>query len=319
GEAGAAFQCPLVVKVKEIQECEFAFLKAGTCIFAYHQLAATAPLLRAVLARGVTCIGYETVEDARGELCLLSPMSRIAGCLAPQIAAWILAKGTFSGRAETLEGAGILLSSVSGLPAAKVVILGAGQVGGEAARIASALGCEVVVFARTPRRFDALRAQGRSSIRTALLSETTLAAELVDATVLIGAVLERGRLSPRVVTRAMLRSMREGAAFVDVGIDQGGIAETSRPTSHDQPLYREEGVLHYCVPNIPALVSRTATLALTTATLPYIAAIADRGLYGAAAADPGLALGIQVHDHVVVDARLAAETGHDSVVPPWRD
>lgn len=303
----AVYECDLIVKVKEIQGEEYPLLRAGTMVFGFQQLAASPTLLAAVLRAGVTCIAYETVEDAAGRLALLAPMSRIAGCLAPQIAAWALWQGVSDRRSPDLKGAGVLLPPACGLPAAKIVIIGAGDVGQEAARFACAMGCDVVVFARRPERLSALQGILAQPVTTRILSDASLTEALRDARVVIGAVLDRGRRSPCIISRAMLGGMRDGAVLVDVGIDQGGIAASSRATTHADPLYRDSGILHYCVPNIPALVAQSATLALTQATRPYVRLLADRGLAGAAQADPGLARGIAVHGHRITDPRLAEE------------
>jgi alanine dehydrogenase len=316
-DAAEIYRSELIVKVKEIQASEYSLLQPGSIVFAYQQLAPTPLLLAAVLDRRVACIAYETVEDEAGRLPLLAPMSRIAGCLAPQIAAWALWQSVSDRASPRLKGPGILLPSVSGLPAAKVVIVGAGHVGYEAARLLSAMGCEVVVLSRSERGFEQLRALPSVPVATRILSESDLDWELRDAAVVIGAVLEPGRLSPKLITRAMLGSLREGAVLVDVGIDQGGIAVTSRPSTLADPLYVEEGILHYCVPNIPALVGRSATLALVNATLPYVERVARLGLLDAARADPGLARGVCIFEGQITDPRLAVDTGRPSRPGPW--
>jgi alanine dehydrogenase len=299
-DAALIFSCPLIVKVKELQSAELALLQPGTTLFCYAQLGRDRALLDTVLAARIGCIAYETVTDAAGALPLLAPMSRISGRLAPLIAATLLMSD---------RGSGVLLPGLDDVASGHVVIVGAGNVGREAAYVASRLGCAVTVFARTGRRLDGLRERCGPRVQTALCEPAALAAAVAAADVVIGAVLEPGRLSPRLISRAMLRAMRKGSVLIDVGIDQGGIAETSRMTTLSAPTYVDEGVVHYCVPNMPALVARTATLALTRATLPYVHALADRGIAAAVAADSGLLAGLQVWDGGVCHPGLAADAG----------
>ena len=206
-----------------------------------------------------------------------------------------------------------MLAGTADVPPGKVVVIGAGSAGGEAARIACGLGSRVTVFADSTRRFHALRASCPGHLSCKTYEAEQLAEAIRDADLVIGAVLVAGRTSPTLITRAMLRTMRAGSVFIDIGIDQRGIAETSRPTSLDDPLYVEESVLHYAVPNIPALVPRSATLALARATLPYVTALADLGLATALRRDAGLVRGLQIHRHAIVDARLAHDTGRPHV------
>jgi len=206
-------------------------------------------------------------------------------------------------------GSGTLLTGVDGVPPGKVVILGAGASGSNAAQVAVGLGCRTVVLARTPRRLKLLEARFPGRIETRISHPDTIALEIADADVVIGAVLIPGQVSPTLITREMLRGMKRGAVLVDIGIDQKGIAETSRPTSHSNPLFVEEGVVHYCVPNMPAAVARTATLALAAASLPYVLEIADHGVKYAARRDIRLAEGIQLHLGEVTHQHLARDTG----------
>jgi alanine dehydrogenase len=298
-DAAEIFAAPLIVKVKELQCSEWPLLQRGTVVFGFAQLGRDRELLDAALGAGIGCIAYESVAAGDGTLPLLAPMSRIAGRLAPLIAASML----MSDRG----GSGVLLPGLDGVAPGRVVIVGAGNVGGEAARVAAGLGCRVQVFARSERRLAALRERCTSDVEVAGIDAAALASCIAAADVVIGAVLEPGKLSPKLVPRAMLRSMREGSVLIDVGIDQGGIAETSRMTSLSDPTYIEEGVVHYCVPNMPALVARTATLALTRATLPYVRAIADAGIDAALAGDPGLRAGMQIRDGAVTHGGLAAD------------
>jgi len=302
--AGDVWQCELVVKVKEVQPSEYRHLAAGTTVFGFAQINRDPSLLRAVLAARIAFIGYETVRDAQGGVPLLAPMSRIAGRLAPLVGADAIT--THRG------GAGVLLCGVDDVPGARVVVVGAGNVGGEAARIAARLGARVTVFSRGAARRHALAAalaaEGRQ-IDVFGLSERDegFAAAVAGADLVIGGVLEPGTLSPKLLSRSMVASMRPGSAIVDVGIDQGGIAETSRMTKLSDPTYVECGVVHYAVPNMPALVARTATLALTHVTLPAVRALAGLGVTAALAADSGLSAGLMVRDGAIVHPGLAAD------------
>jgi alanine dehydrogenase len=301
----------LVVKVKELQRDEIALLKPATTVMGFAQLARDRELLDAVLAAHIGLIGYETVGDGCGGLPLLAPMSRIAGRLAPLIAASLLMNDR--------GGAGVLLPDVDAIAPARIVIVGAGNVGSEASQVALALGASVTVLARKPARLGLLRAScggiAGERLSTALSDPETLAAAIAEADVLIGAVLEPGRLSPKLVSRAMLRAMRAGSVFIDVGIDHGGIGETSRMTSISAPTFVAEGVLHYGVANMPALVARTATLALAQAAFPHVQLLADRGVAAALRTDAGLRAGLQVWDGAIVHPGLAADVG--LLVAPW--
>lgn len=284
---GNPWDCELVVKVKELQEPEFALPRRGQTIFCFQHFGPHPEILEAALASGATFIAYETVGQAGG-LPILSPMSAIAGRLALQVGAWCLQKQN--------GGSGVLLAGLEGIAPGKVVILGAGNVGSNALHVAHGIGADVTVYARTPKRFAALREKyPRAQYRND-------APAVESADLVIAGVLTPGRMSPRLITRAMLRGMRRGSALVDVGIDQGGIAETSRPTSHSDPTYVEEGVVHYCVPNMPAACARTASLALEKAVFPYVKMIVE----GRTAED--LRTGIQVKDGKVTHAQLARDT-----------
>jgi alanine dehydrogenase len=300
-DAAAIFNCPLIVKVKELQNTELRLLQPGTTVFGFAQLGRDPLLLDAVLAARIGCIAYETVSDEAGALPLLAPMSRIAGQLAPIIAATLLMTDR--------GGSGVLLQGLDDVVPGHVVVVGAGNAGGEAACLAARLGCAVTVFARTERRFARLRQRCGSRVRTALCEPATLAAAVESADAVIGAVLEPGTLSPKLVSREMVRAMRKGSVLIDVGIDQGGISETSRMTTLSAPTYVDESVVHYCVPNMPALVARTATLALTLATLPYVQMLADRGVEAALAGASGLRAGLQVWDGGVCHPGLAGDAG----------
>ncbi len=303
-DAMQVFACDLVVKVKELQPDEYALLRAGGTVFGFAQINRDPALLAAVLRARVAVIGYETVRDETGGVPLLAPMSRIAGRLAPLAGADALttARG----------GSGVLLTGVDDVPGANVVVIGAGNVGGEAVRVAARMGARVTVFSRgEPRRHalaHELAREGRP-IRALAVSGTAVLEDCVrDADLVISAVLEPGRLSPKLLSRRLVGAMRPGSAIVDVGIDQGGIAETSRMTKLSAPTYVECGVVHYAVPNMPSLVARTATLALTAVTLPRVRRLAA-GIGSALAADPGLAAGLMVRDGDIVHAGLAADVG----------
>ena len=314
-DAADVWRCPLVVKVKEIQRAEWVRLRRGTAIFGFAQLNRDPALLDAVLAAGVRVIAFETVRDAEGALPLLAPMSLIAGRLAPLVAAQALQTNA--------GGNGTLITGVDGVAAARVVIIGAGNAGSAAATVAARLGCHVSIFSRGAARLSAL---ARTLADAGLRIETSgiagagaaLDAAIADADAVIGAVLEPGKLSPKLVSRAALRAMRPGSAVVDVGIDQGGIFETSRMTTLSQPTYVEERIVHYAVPNMPTLVARTATFALAAATFPFVRALADAGISAALDADPGLAAGVMVWDGSIAHAGLAADAATRSVPRPWR-
>ncbi len=291
----------LVVKVKELQPPEFERVRRGQILFCYQHFAADPQLLDHMLASGATCIAFETVTSGSGTLPLLAPMSRIAGRLATQMGAWAL--GMANG------GSGVLLGGVPGVPAAKVVVIGAGSVGANATQIAVGMGARVCVFDRDTSRLAALDQIYQGRIDTCAFDALTMATQIAESDLLIGAVLIPGRRSPQLITRQTLARMRPGSVLVDVGIDQGGISATSRPSSHSAPLYVEEGVLHYCVPNMPAICARTATLALAQATLPYTLALANQGLESALRSDPGLAAGLQICDGRINHAGLAEDTG----------
>ena len=285
---GNAWDCDLVVKVKELQESEYARPRRGQTVFGFQHFAPDPGLLDAALASGATFVAFETVGQASG-LPILSPMSAIAGRLAVQAGAWCLQKQN--------RGSGMLLPGLEGIPPGKVVIVGAGNVGANALHVAHGIGAAVTVFSRTPK--PELKAKyPRAEFRTGALA-------VRDADLVIAGVLTPGQMSPKLITRAMLRGMRPGSAFVDVGIDQGGIAETSRPTSHSQPIYVEEGVVHYCVPNMPAAAARTASLALERAVLPFVKKILQGDFAGELASGIQVKAGKVTHEHLARDTARA--------------
>ncbi len=291
----------MVVKVKELQEPEYHLCRRGQILFAYLHLAPEPGLMEALLSAGVVGIAYETVSDGRGGLPLLAPMSRIAGKLSIQFGAWALQMAN--------GGSGVLLGGVPGVPPARVVVIGAGAAGQSAVRVAVGMGADVSVFDVDAAALAQLDEVHDGRVRTCYSEPLGLADTVANADLVIGATLTPGKLAPRLITRAMLRRMRRGSVFVDISIDQGGIAETSRPTSHSEPIYVEEGVLHYCVPNMPAAVARTATLALTQVTIPYALKLADRGWKTALTEDAGLRDGLQICAGQVTYAGLAQDVG----------
>ncbi len=301
------YRADLVIKVKELQRAEFGLTHPGQILFCYHHFAPDPGLLDAMLSAKVTCVAYETVTAPDGSLPLLVPMSQIAGRLAPQVGAWALQMAN--------GGSGILLGGVPGVAPAKVVIIGGGTVGEGAARIALGMGAEVTIATRSAARLGRLEEIYDTSLKTAISSPQSLANLVAESDLVIGAVLVPGQLAPRLVRRDDLKRMRRGSVIVDVAIDQGGICETSRPTSHTSPLYLEEGVVHYCVPNMPSAVARTATLALTQATLPYAIEIANKGLQRAVSENAALKEGLQTLSGDVTHSGLARDTGHPFTDP----
>jgi len=291
----------LLLKVKEPIAPEYSRLRAGLTLFTYLHIAADEPLTHALVDSGITGIAYETVETDRGALPLLAPMSEIAGRLAPQAGAYHLEKPK--------GGRGLLLGGVAGVAPGRVVVIGGGIVGYNAAVIALGLGAQVTILERSVDRMRHL--EEILSGRVSLLMSSSLQVEesLKEADLVIGAVLIPGALAPKLVTRDMLVSMKEGSVLVDVAIDQGGCAETSRATTHDDPVYTVEGVIHYCVANMPGAVPITSTRALTNVTLPYVEAIADHGVVDAIRRDPALARGVNVlGGHVTYEAVAEAHS-----------
>ncbi len=301
-DAAEAWSADLVVKVKEPQPDEIALLRDGQLLFCYLHLAAAPQLARDLMARGVTAIAYETVSDATGRLPLLAPMSDIAGRLAPQVGALGLHK--------THGGNGKLIGGLPGVAPAHVVVLGAGVVGLGAARTAAGLGARVTLLDRLADRLAHAETLPGARVFTHFSSPETIAACLADADIVVGAAQIPGRHAPRLIPLELLRRMPQGSVLVDVSIDQGGVAETSRPTTHSTPFFVAEGVVHYCVSNMPGAVARTATEALTHATLPYVLALAGYGL-AALDRDPGLKTGLHVQAGRIAHAGLAEDlAGH---------
>ncbi|MFL6581168.1 MAG: alanine dehydrogenase [Burkholderiales bacterium] len=292
------FAADMVVKVKELQPREFSLVRRGQILFGYLHLAPDVALLDAMLACGVSAIAYETVTDSQDRLPLLAPMSRIAGRLAVQIGAWALQMAN--------GGSGVLLGGVPGVAPGKVLIIGAGAAGTNAGQIAVGMGADTTVLDIDLERLAHLDELYQGRLKTGYSETLAINEHVAQADLVIGALLLPGKLAPKLISRQLLKKMRPGSALVDIAIDQGGIAETSRPTSHSNPLFVEEGVVHYCVPNMPAACARTATLALTQATLPYVLKLADDGL-SALSTTAGLANGLQVHAGQITYRSLAED------------
>jgi alanine dehydrogenase len=299
----------LLLKVKEPVAAEYDRLREGLVLFTYLHIAADEPLTRALVDSGIAAVAYETVETDAHALPLLAPMSEIAGRLAAQAGAYFLEK--------PLGGRGLLLGGVPGVAPGRVVIIGGGIVGYNAAVITLGLGANVTILERSIDRMRHL--DEVLSGRVSLVMSSTLQIEesVQEADVVIGAVLIPGALAPKLVTREMVRGMKDGAVFADVAIDQGGCAETSRPTTHSEPVYTVDGVTHYCVANMPGAVPITSTKALTNATLPFVEAIAEHGLADAVARDRSLARGVNVLDGKVTYEAVAE--AHDLDYAPLED
>ena len=305
-DADAVFTAAeLIVKVKEPQPEEVDRLEPRHTLFTYLHLAADAALTRGLMESGATCIAYETVEDARGRLPLLAPMSEVAGKIATQAGAFMLEK--------PLGGRGILLGGVPGVAAANVMVIGGGVVGMHAAFIAIGMEATVYVFDRNIDRLRELDIAFGGRADTCFASTLSIEERLPDMDLVIGAVLVHGARAPRVITRAQLGLMKRHAVLVDVSIDQGGCFETSHPTTHSNPTYEVDGITHYCVANMPGAVPITSTYALTNATMPYVVQLASAGVAGAVADNPGLKLGVNVAGGHVTYGPVAEATGFEYV------
>jgi alanine dehydrogenase len=276
------------MKVKEPQPSEYPLLRRGLILFTYLHLAASESLTRELLERKVTAMGYETIQLDDGSLPLLTPMSEIAGRLSIQVGAWCL-------QAEN-GGRGILLGGASGVRPAKVVILGAGMSGTAACQVAVGMGAHVSILDINPTKLRYVHDILGGHVTTLMSNRANVEEELVDADLVIGSVLIPGAKAPKLISRSLVKRMKPGSAFVDISIDQGGCAETSRPTTHLQPIYWEEDVVHYCVTNMPASVPNTSTYALTNSTLSYGLELANRGFPQALARNKALAKGLNTYD-----------------------
>jgi alanine dehydrogenase len=291
----------LIVKVKEPLAEEIARLRAGQVLFTYLHLAADKTQTEGLMRSGATCIAYETVTDRNGGLPLLSPMSEVAGRMSVQVGAHCLEREQ--------GGAGILLGGVPGVSPARVVVIGGGVAGTNAARMAVGLEASVIILDRSLTRLKELDLQFGARATTEFATAEAIERAVLGADLVIGAVLVPGAAAPKLVTRSMLQRMRPGSVLVDIAIDQGGCFETSRPTTHSAPTYVEEGVVHYCVTNMPGAVARTSTFALTNATLPFVIALATKGWQGALRDDPHLRDGLNVHAGQVTYAAVARDLG----------
>ena len=301
-DAAAVFDtAELIVKVKEPQPHEWARLKPGQVLFTYLHLAPDRAQTEGLMASGCTAIAYETVTDSQGGLPLLAPMSEVAGRMAVQVGARCLEKEA--------GGAGILLSGVPGVAPGRVAIIGGGVVGSNAARIANGMRAHVTVLDRNPRVLAALDIEFNGLVDTLFATRDAIEHAVLDAALVIGAVLVPGAAAPRLVSRATVARMRPGSVMVDVAIDQGGCFETSRPTTHAEPTYVVDGIVHYCVTNMPGAVARTSAAALNNATLPFVLALAGKGWRRAMAEDRHLLAGLNVHAGRVTHPAVAAALG----------
>jgi len=307
-DADAVFaESDLIVKVKEPQPDEVARLEPRHVLFTYLHLAPDAQLTQGLIDSGATCIAYETVEDGQGRLPLLAPMSEVAGKIATQAGAFILEK--------PLGGRGILLGGVPGVPAAKVMIIGGGVVGMNAAFIAIGMEASVSVFDRNIDRLRELDVAFGGRANTVFSSTLSIEQHLVEADLVIGAVLVHGARAPRVVTREQLGLMKRHAVLVDVSIDQGGCFETSHATTHSDPTYEVDGITHYCVANMPGAVPVTSTWALTNATMPYIVKLATEGVAMALRSDPGFLAGLSVAGGRLTSEPVAHDQEREFIAP----
>jgi alanine dehydrogenase len=300
-------QSEMIVKVKEPQAEERKMLREGQLLFTYLHLAPDADQTHDLLASGCTAIAYETVTDAAGGLPLLAPMSEVAGRLAPQMGAWTLQKAN--------GGRGVLLGGVPGVAPGRVLVIGGGVVGTHAARIAAGMGADVTVLDRSLARLRYLDDKFGHLFRTGYSSPAVTAELATDADMIIGAVLIPGASAPKLISKDQLATLKPGAALVDVAIDQGGCFETSRATTHENPVYEVDGIMHYCVANMPGAVARTATLALNNATSPFVIALADKGWMQACVDDPNLLNGLNIHAGQVTYAAVGEALGLPTAAP----
>ena len=297
----------LILKVKEPQPEEVARLTPQHTLFTYLHLAAEESLTRGLIESGATCIAYETITDARGGLPLLAPMSTVAGRMAVQAGAHSLEKAQ--------GGAGVLLPGVPGVAPGKVTVIGGGVVGENAARMALGLGAEVTILDKSLARLEVLDDRYQGRIKTVYSTADALESATRESDMIIGAVLVPGAAAPKLITRSMLADMKPGSVLVDVAIDQGGCFETSKATTHAEPTYIVDGIVHYCVANMPGAVARTSTQGLTNATLPFVIALADKGWQQALRDDPHFLPGLNVHAGQVTYPAVAEAFGLESINP----
>jgi len=308
GHAEVFAKAEMIIKVKEPVSAEYDLLRPDQLLFTYLHLAADEPQTRALMRNRVQAVAYETVQLANWSLPLLTPMSEVAGRMAVQVGAHYLER--------THGGRGMLLGGVPGVPGANVVVVGAGVVGTNAAQMALGMGANVIIVDRNVDRLRQLDLMLHGRSHTLASNKINIAEAVRDADLVIGGVLIAGAKAPKLVTRLMVESMRAGSVVIDVAIDQGGCIETARPTSHSDPTYLVDGVIHYCVTNMPGAVPRTSTLALSNVTLHYALELADHGLVGAATADAALAKGINVLNGVITYEAVAEAFGLP--YQPWQ-
>jgi alanine dehydrogenase len=299
--------CELIVKVKEPQPEECARLRDGQILFTYLHLAPNRSLVELLLESRATAIAYETVTGPGNSLPLLAPMSEVAGRLSIQAGAHCLERDQ--------GGQGILLGGVPGVAPGKILIIGGGTVGDNAAHVARGLGADVTILDRSIERLRELDHEHEGTVKCVYSKSETIEKYALDADLVIGAVLVPGATAAKVLTHDIVRRMKPGSVFVDVAIDQGGCSETSRPTTHQDPTYVTDGVVHYCVTNMPGVVPKTSTLALNNTTLPFVVALADLGLKDALAQDPHLANGLNIHAGKVTHPAVARDLGYDYTSP----
>ncbi|MBP1587471.1 MAG: alanine dehydrogenase [Clostridia bacterium] len=307
-EAGEIFaRADMIVKVKEPEECEYGLLREGQILFTYLHLAPNPALTQALISRGVKAVAYETITDVSGNLPCLRPMSQIAGRLSIQEGAKFLEK-EFGGR-------GILLGGVPGVERGRIVIIGGGVAGTYAAKAAVGIDAEVTLLDINPNRLAYLEDIFGASVTTLYSTESNIKKSLAEADLVIGSVLIPGGSTPKLVRREHLKLMKKGAVIVDIAIDQGGCCESSHVTVHDDPIFIEEGIVHYCVGNMPGAVPHTSTVALTNSTLRYGLMLADLGVEGAVKADKGIADGLNVYGGKVTNVNVAKALGLPFVSP----
>ncbi|WP_395646546.1 alanine dehydrogenase [Terricaulis sp.] len=308
--ADAVFaESEMIVKVKEPQAVEIARLKPNHVLFTYLHLAPDPAQAEGLMKSGATCIAYETVTDRDGRLPLLKPMSEVAGRMSIQVGAYFLEKAH--------GGRGVLLGGVPGVQPANVVILGAGVSGYNAAQIAVGMRARVQVFDKNPARLEELDREFNGRLETVYSTTAAVAEAIKEADVVVGAVLVAGAAAPKLITRDMLKTMRQGSVLVDISIDQGGCFETSKPTTHSEPTFVVDGIVHYCVANMPGAVSRTSAFALNNATLPFTLALANKGYKQALIDDAHLANGLNVYEGAITHEAVAKDLGKPFKKPSW--